>query len=498
MKYRTKIMFTLVAVALFANGVSMLYMYFKSKQYLFEQIETTVRSIVDTAAPTVDGDRIQQLQPGSEGSEAYKQIAAHLKKLRNANRREDVFVKYIYTLHLCQQPGGLCFGVDPEENPEEKSKFGEPAPTEHIPGGKFDLQQPGAVDHFIHDKWGDWVSAWAPIRDGSGTAVASLGVDVSARDVRNKLNVLLYASGIALAGSIVLAVGVSSSMARLVTKPLDVVRGAVECIGQGNLDTRIELRSRDEFGEVGEAINNMVAGLKEKGVILKLFARYVSEDVAEKIVESGERSDAVGLRKRVTLLFSDIRGFTSLSETLPPEEVVKCLNEYFECMIPVITRHHGTLDKFMGDGLMVHFGAVNDDPEQEEHAVRTALDMQEALVKLGDRWEAQGKKRIAIGVGINSGIAIVGSIGSAERMEYTTIGDTVNLAARLEPLTKELGAPIIISDYTYVAIKHHFRMEYLGEHKIRGKEEPVRLYTVLGRRGQNEAAPLALSSARTA
>jgi adenylate cyclase len=487
MKYRTKIMLTLVAVALFANGVSLLYMYLKSKQYLFEQIETTVRSIADTAGPTVDGDLVQQLKPGEEASEAYKRIAAHLRKLRDANRREDVYVKYIYTLHLCQQPGGLCFGVDPEENPEEKSKFGEPAPTEHIPGGKFDVDHPGAVDHFIHDKWGDWISAWAPIRDRSGTAVASLGVDLSARDVRNKLKVLLYASGIAIAGSIVLALGVSSSMARLVTKPLDVVQSAVERIGQGDLDTRIELQTRDEFGEVGAAINNMVAGLKEKGVILKLFARYVSEDVAEKIVASGERSDAVGLRKRVTLLFSDIRGFTSLSEIMPPEEVVKCLNEYFECMIPVITRNHGTLDKFMGDGLMVHFGAVNDDPEQEEHAVRAALDMQEALVELGDRWEAQGKRRIAIGVGINSGIAIVGSIGSAERMEYTTIGDTVNLAARLEPLTKELGVPIVISDYTYVAIRHQFRTEYLGEHKIRGKEEPVRLYAVMGRLGEGEA-----------
>jgi adenylate cyclase len=156
--------------------------------------------------------------------------------------------------------------------------------------------------------------------------------------------------------------------------------------------------------------------------------------------------------------------------------VVLMLNEYFEAMVEVIFRNGGTLDKFLGDGMMVIFGAPEDDVHQEERALRTAIEMQQALSALADKWAADNV-HLRIGIGINSGPAIVGNIGSSRRMEYTAIGDTVNLAARLETATKDLGVGILISEYTYNALRGSMPFRQMGSVTVKGRTEPVQTYT---------------------
>jgi len=165
------------------------------------------------------------------------------------------------------------------------------------------------------------------------------------------------------------------------------------------------------------------------------------------------------------------------------EEVVQLLSEFFDRMVDVILRHDGTIDKFLGDGMMVLFGAPLDDPYQEEHAVLAAVEMQKELRALCTKWEAEGRRTMKMGIGINSGTAVVGNIGSAERMEYTAIGDTVNLAARLESATKELGVDIIVSEQTYGAIRPLFQWKPAGAVTVRGRSEPVHAYAVEGVNG---------------
>jgi adenylate cyclase len=184
-----------------------------------------------------------------------------------------------------------------------------------------------------------------------------------------------------------------------------------------------------------------------------------------------------GDRRRISVLFSDIRGFSKISEHLAPEKVVQLLNEYFELMVEVVFRNQGTLDKFMGDGLMAIFGAPENDPYQEEHALKAAIEMQQELGKLQVRWEAEGI-HIRIGVGIHSGPAIVGTIGSSRRMEYTAIGDTVNVASRLQAATKELGANILTSEHTYYGAKGAFPFRNMGTIMVRGREEPLTVYAL--------------------
>ena len=167
-----------------------------------------------------------------------------------------------------------------------------------------------------------------------------------------------------------------------------------------------------------------------------------------------------------------------MAEGMTPEAVVEMLREFFDPMVEVSMRHKGTIDKFLGDGMMVIFGAPLDDPYQEEHAVLAAAEMQNELRTLCNHWETDGRRPVKMGIGINSGAAIVGNIGSEDRMEYTAIGDTVNLAARLESTSKELGLEIIVSEHTYAAIRPLFQWKSAGTITVRGRSEPVRAYSV--------------------
>jgi adenylate cyclase len=190
--------------------------------------------------------------------------------------------------------------------------------------------------------------------------------------------------------------------------------------------------------------------------------------------------DLKGERRKITVLFADVRGFTSLSEKLAPEDVFALLNDYFEKMIDEICKNHGMLNKFMGDGLMAVFGALDEDAYQEENAIKAALGMRNVLEGMRERFQAERQIDLKIGIGINTGIALVGNIGSNQRMEFTAIGDTVNLGSRLESATKELGTDIIVSEYTYVAARTKFEFRSLGPISIRGRENPVTAYAVEG------------------
>jgi adenylate cyclase len=221
--------------------------------------------------------------------------------------------------------------------------------------------------------------------------------------------------------------------------------------------------------------------LRERDMIKRAFSGYLSRQVLDAIMAKGELFALKGQRRRITVMFSDIRGFTAMAEGMRPEAVVEPLCEYFEKMVEVVLRHEGTIDKFLGDGMMVIFGAPLDDPYQEEHAIGAAVEMQKELVTLRNKWEAEGRPALRMGIGINSGAAVVGNIGSDQRMEYTAIGDTVNLASRLESASKELGFDIVVSEHTYQAVRPLFGWKFAGEVSVRGGIEPVRAYAVEGR-----------------
>jgi len=217
------------------------------------------------------------------------------------------------------------------------------------------------------------------------------------------------------------------------------------------------------------------------------MSRYMTPGVVDKIMALGEGSLMVGERKEVTILFSDIRGYTTLTENLGASEVVALLNQYFETMVEAVFHYEGTLDKFIGDALMAVFGAPLPLNPPESHgwmAVQSALDMRRRLKEFND--SRPGAAPFRFGIGISSGEVVSGNIGSEKRMDYTVIGDAVNLSSRLEQLTKEYGCDIIISEFTYSLCREGIWVRELDKVRVKGKNQPIGIYELL----QNSSDPL--------
>lgn len=208
--------------------------------------------------------------------------------------------------------------------------------------------------------------------------------------------------------------------------------------------------------------------------------RFLPEMVAKEVLNGDKDISAGGTRHTVTIMFADIRNFTSYSEQNRPEEVINLLNAYFNDMINVIFKYHGTLDKILGDGLMAIFGAPFPSPQDPANAVRTALDMQFKLEKFNELRSMSGQPSIEIGIGIHTGEAILGNVGSDRRFDFTVIGDAVNTAARLEGLSKNYDENIIISAATLACLSDNFVTKPLGTATVKGKAKPLEIFTVSG------------------
>lgn len=232
---------------------------------------------------------------------------------------------------------------------------------------------------------------------------------------------------------------------------------------------------------VASSTMNVIAEQRQTLRLRSTFGHYVSPQVLDYLLSDPSRVQLGGERRELTILFSDIRGFTSISEASEPETVVEMLNEYLSRMVDILLKHGGTLDKFIGDAVMGFWNAPAADPDHARHAVRCAIEMVEQTARLGEKWTAEGKAAIRIGIGINTGEAVVGNIGSRQVFGYTVIGDAVNLASRLEGTNKEYGTEIIISETTREKMGSDIESQFLGEVKVKGKERPVRIHQVKGK-----------------
>ncbi|MGH2525020.1 MAG: adenylate/guanylate cyclase domain-containing protein, partial [Anaerolineales bacterium] len=225
----------------------------------------------------------------------------------------------------------------------------------------------------------------------------------------------------------------------------------------------------------------------EKRRVRGIFEMFISPEMVGQLIEQG--IDAMrGQRAELTILFSDIRGFTTMSEKMTPEELVNLLNEYLGAMTDVIHRNGGTVDKYEGDLVMAFFGAPLPFADHAQRAARTAIEMRQELDRLRAKWAAEGKPaNLEMGIGLNSGEVFVGLVGSGRRVNYTVMGDAVNLASRLQDLTKDLKWPLLISEYTHSKIQDEFDTEFAESRLVKGKTVPVDIYKVLGQKGAPEA-----------
>lgn len=220
--------------------------------------------------------------------------------------------------------------------------------------------------------------------------------------------------------------------------------------------------------------------------IRNTFSKFVSADVVNELLKDPSKIALGGTKREVTIFFSDIRGFTSISESLSPEELVQFLNEYLSAMTNIVLVYKGTIDKYMGDAIMAFWGAPIDLEDHAYYACVCALAQLETLKQMQAEWQKKNQPIIDIGIGLNSGQAVVGNMGSAYRMEYTCMGDTINLGSRLEGSNKMYGTNIIISEYTYEKVKQRIYARELDLVKVKGKNHPVRIYELMALKDQQD------------
>ena len=231
---------------------------------------------------------------------------------------------------------------------------------------------------------------------------------------------------------------------------------------------------------VAATLVHYVSAERDKRRIKGAFQHYVPAAVVDQILRNIDDLGLGGEKRELSVLFCDIRGFTTMAESLPPETLVHLLNDYLTHMTEQVFRHEGLLDKYIGDAIMAVYGAPLPQPDHAKRACRTAVDMVRALRDLQPGWQQQGLPKLDLGIGINSGAMVVGNMGSTSRFDYTVIGDAVNLGSRIESLNKQYGTHILLSEFTYQQVKDEFpHLREVDVTTVRGRHEPVRLYELL-------------------
>jgi class 3 adenylate cyclase len=281
-----------------------------------------------------------------------------------------------------------------------------------------------------------------------------------------------------LVTSVLLLLGMISALllANFLVEPIKRLVTGTLAIANGDLNQELQVVRNDELGDLTTAFNAMAASLREKELIKGAFTTYVSSQVMEEVLRDPGRMALGGARKIVSIFFSDIRGFTSMSESMQPEEVVSVINAYLSLQTEIILKNGGMLDKFIGDCVMAVFGTPIARPDDALRAVRSAIEVQEAVRRLNQRRKELGEKTVEIGIGINTGVVVSGNMGSSQKMDYTVIGDAVNLAARLEAVAE--GGSIYLSEATYKEVRPVIAAEKLKPLDIKGKKDQVQVYCI--------------------
>jgi len=286
--------------------------------------------------------------------------------------------------------------------------------------------------------------------NGPGTT-AALGLDV------------LIAIGVAFTISFELSVLLTKSILR----PIEDLERGIEAVRRGDFDTAVPVTTADELGDLSAGFNQMVRGLAEREKIREAFGTYLDREVADYILSEGFSPE--GMEMDVSLLFCDVHDFTGFAEHAVAAEVVARLNELFEAVVPVVAQHGGHVDKFIGDGLLAVFGAPEPYPDHADRAVRAAVEMARCA-NHGDLG------LLRVGIGVNSGQVVAGSIGGGGRLNFSVIGDPVNVAARVEHETREVGEEVLITDDTRRRLSEEIEVVSCGTRRLRGKSEPIELW----------------------
>jgi adenylate cyclase len=280
-------------------------------------------------------------------------------------------------------------------------------------------------------------------------------------------------------GGLGIAFGLSIAwmVGQLVVEPVEELKRAATAVAAGNLNVHIQLQRADELGLLIDEFNHMIGELREKQRLQETFGRHVGQQAAIQILQRDPNLG--GIEQELTVVFADLRNFTARSAIEAPQQIVTLLNLFLTEMVEIVEqRHGGMVNKFLGDGFMALFGVGEQSSAHAAQAVAAGQEMLRSLQTINCYLESQGLSPLSMGIGIHTGVAVVGSIGSSRRLEYTAIGDTVNVASRVESLTKQLGEPLLLTDATRQALPATIWTEPLPPQWVKGQPKPLSVYGI--------------------
>jgi len=483
LKYRTKLLVFGIALVTLTCALVLSVVFRGNRKLIVEQIQRHVKLIAADAAARVDVAAHERIRKaGDEEGEAYRQVEKALREVRDRYRREGFDVAFVYTVRPTDDPSGdWQYVVDAEEAGGEKSLVGDTftyeadnpldANVRLVPYAYADLD-------FTHDQFGSWLSGNAPLKDALGQVVAMVGIDIRADGVVATTRQLFRRS--ATAGSLAMLIGIVGSigLARWATRPIAAIVATLARIGEGKLDERVPVTRKDEFAELGMAVNTMAQSLEEQLALKCALSRHVSRDFSRHILSTRTPSSGDGAERDVSVLFCDIRHLDALAESLKSDDVVAFLNEYFRVMVDAVFSNGGTLDKFSGDGFMATFGAIGNRRKHQADAVRAAILIHREHGRLTAEWQDDGDMPLRLGIGIHSGRARVGDTPESSTMAYSATGEAVDMAARVEGYNRRLGTSCLISGTTTNGIEELFDFVAMSALPLPAREEALALYTL--------------------
>jgi class 3 adenylate cyclase len=459
------------AVTLLAVGAVGLFTYQRSQREVQDTVGTQLLNIARVAALLIDPALHAEVErTRTPGSDAYRQLRERLVSVQN----EVLLTTPIRTLADYDPGARQARIVLVSDGPGQP---GDPYPVapELVDPLRWTFDDAVARYTGVYSNAGGrWITAFAPIVDPAGHVMAVVTVDYPLEIYLDRLHELrttiVYASVVGAIGTCILGL----LFARQLTRPIRALTAGVTRVAAGDLSRALPVRSRDELGRLTAAFNQMLEGLRQRDFIRSAFGRYVSPEVAQQLLESPEGLRFGGEKRIVTVLMSDLRGYTRFAEQGDPALVMDVLNQYLARMTDIIVAHGGTINEFIGDAVFAVFGAPLAHPDHAERAAACALGMQHAMADLNGRHAAAGLPRFEMGIGVNTGEAVVGNIGSEQRAKYAVVGSAVNIAARVEGAT--VGGQVFITAPTYEAIRGVAEVSAPMAVEVKGLSERLHLY----------------------
>ena len=460
------VLFTSISLSLFISS--------SVKQTMREDLQKQLHNVVSVGSLIIQGDELDLLVDQSqENSPAYLNVKKQLQAVRDSSLN----IRHVYTMRMGSDQS-FYFIVDAEESLEEMSHLGEEYPNPTELQRKIFTHPSGAYVEsvFNTDQWGTWLSGYAPIFNSQGELAGIIGADISAEHVvkyeRRMLAIILLAS---LIISVIVSI-IGIQLSNKITKPLKLLEEDLIRVQNFQLDAQLQINT--VFKEVKSfhtSVENMKNGLRS-------FKKYVPATLVQQLISLQKEATLTMERKELTVFFSDIANFATISEEMALEDLGNDMRAYLTGLTDIIHQEKGTIDKYIGDSIMAFWGAPDKIDNHALLACEAALDCQRFLQDFNKEMLAKRGYQFTTRIGIHTGEMLVGNIGAENRLNYTVIGDPVNVASRLEGLNKNYGTQILISEDTYNRVKDKMLTRLVDTVTVKGKNTEMVIYELLDRK----------------